>query len=67
MLLNWEIKLSYEIKQLKSEIDELKKEAYEKDSIIKAITGTTASIEETGWQTEYPKSRYVSDQTNKSL
>ena len=44
MLLNWEFKLSYEIKHLKSEIHKLKKEAYEKDSIIKGVTGTTASI-----------------------
>ena len=29
MLLNWEIKLSYEIEHLKSEIDRLKKEDYE--------------------------------------
>ena len=44
-------KLRNEIKQLQSENDELIK-AYEKDSIIKALTDTAASIEETGLKIE---------------
>ena len=43
-------KLRNEIKQFKSEIDKLKKEACEKDSTVKVLTDTAVGIEKTGWQ-----------------
>lgn len=36
-------------------------------SIIKSVTGTAASIDKIGWQTEYLKSKYISNQTNEPL
>lgn len=51
-------KLRNEIKQLKSENGKLKREAYEKDSIRKALTDTTAITDETRWQTQHLKSIY---------
>ena len=60
-------KLRNEIKQLKPKNDKLKKEAYEKDSITKTVRDTAASIDKSGWQTEYRKSKYISNQTNKPL
>ena len=36
-------------------------------SIIKSVTGTAASIDKIGWQTEYLKSKYISNQTDKPL
>lgn len=35
--------------------------------MIKALKDTNASIEETGRQTEYRKSKYISNKANKSL
>ena len=35
--------------------------------MIKALKDTNASIEETGWQTEYRKSKYISNKANKPL
>ena len=60
-------KLRIKIKQRKSETDKSKKEAYEKDCIIKDLTDTDVSIGETRWPVEFSKSKCFSNQTNKPL
>ena len=60
-------KLRNEIKHLNSESDELKKEDYEKYNIMKGLRNTALWIVETGWQTEYRISRYISSQNKSPL
>ena len=47
--------------------EKLKRKGYEKDSIIKAFPDKAASIDESEWQAEHWKSKYISNQTKEPV